>query len=217
MFFFDLLFFCAIASFLAYKLYKLLGTTDEESIEQAMQQAMKNAKLIEIVAEESNLAKEIQPVVISEEAKKFSEAMQKINEKDSNFTEANFLESAKKAYEMIIEAFTKQKTDILKVLVSEKVYEEFSKEMERRKEAGENWEYVLVSFDKASLADVKLKGSVASVKVYFETNQINYAKNKEDNLVMGSMSNVDKIIDYWRFEKDLDLEDVNWKLVATAH
>jgi predicted lipid-binding transport protein (Tim44 family) len=134
---------------------------------------------------------------------------------DPNFDPKHFLEGAKAAYEMIINAFAAGNKTVLQNLVAPDVFASFEKAISDRDERGDKVETTLVSIDQAGLDHVHMQGNLAQVAVLFSVKLITATRNKAGEIVEGSADKVVDVNDLWSFARDVGSRDPNWKLVAT--
>jgi predicted lipid-binding transport protein (Tim44 family) len=134
---------------------------------------------------------------------------------DPSFDPKLFLEGAKAAYEMIINAFAKGDKTVLQNLLAEDVFASFSKAISDHEERGEKVETTLVSIDKANFDHVQLQGSVAQISVMFAVKLITVTRDKTEAVVEGAADKVVDVNDLWTFARDTNSRDPNWKLIAT--
>src|SRR3954462_4718750 len=87
---------------------------------------------------------------------------------DPSFDVARFLEGAKAAYRLILEAFWKGDADTLKPHVDEHVLETFTGSIEQRKTEGLTLDNRLVAIDHAVISDASAERGVAILTVRFE-------------------------------------------------
>ena len=73
----------------------------------------------------------------------------------------------------------------------------------------------LISIQQAKIDDVDVIGSIAQVTVRFESEQTNVTRNAEGQPIDGAPNQVETIIDLWTFERDMAIDDPNWRLVET--
>ena len=141
----DIIILAAIAGFVIFKLYNLLGQSDHEYIIKDPQ----GKKIIDILPIEItditaaasknkkrslNFASEIDSVIVQ---------IKMIN---NDFDPENFIEIATKAFEIIIAAYSSNDLVLLKKLLNKEVFDAFSREINSRKDKGEVLEKTLISF-----------------------------------------------------------------------
>ena len=104
---------------------------------------------------------------------------------DSSFDVARFLEGAKSAYKMILEAFWKGDVDTLRAHVDAHVYDAFAGAVEQRKSDGLKLDNRLVTIDQAVISEAALERGVAMVTVRFEADIAAVTRNAEGQVVAG--------------------------------
>jgi predicted lipid-binding transport protein (Tim44 family) len=134
---------------------------------------------------------------------------------DSNFDVARFLEGAKAAYRMILEAFWKGDLDTLRGHVDQHVSDAFVSAVEQRKKDGLTLDNRLVTIDQAVISEATLERGVAIVTVRFEADIAAVTRNSEGQVVAGSLSDAVQTRDLWTFRRDTSSRDPNWILVET--
>jgi predicted lipid-binding transport protein (Tim44 family) len=134
---------------------------------------------------------------------------------DPSFDVARFLEGAKAAYRMILEAFWKGELDALRPHVDDHVYETFSAAVEQRQKDGLKLDNRLVTIDQALIAEAALDRSVAVLTVRFEADIAAITRNSDGEVVAGSLSDAVQTRDLWTFRRDLASRNPNWLLIET--
>ena len=144
-----------------------------------------------------------------------AKGFEKLAQADPGFLPKAFLEGAKLAYEMIVEAFAKGDKPALKNLLSREVFDGFSKAIDSRTQAGEKLDFQFVGFEKVDFESVALAGKRASIVVKFASQMISATYDKAGALIDGNPKEVRDITDIWTFERDVAQKDPNWRVVAT--
>ena len=134
---------------------------------------------------------------------------------DPSFDVARFLDGAKSAYRMILEAFWKGDLEALHTHVEPHVAEAFAGAVEQRKKDGLTLDNRLVTIDQAVIAEATLERGVATVTVRFEADIAAVTRNSEGQVVAGSLSDAVQTRDLWTFRRDAGSRDPNWLLVET--
>jgi len=134
---------------------------------------------------------------------------------DPSFGVARFLEGAAKAFEMIVAAYARNDTDTLKPLLSPEVYARFAAAIQEREERGETMETELVVLKPPKAEAITVEGTLASIDVRFQSEQVNVIKDRAGEIIDGDREHVDSVTDVWTFSRDLASRDPNWALVAT--
>ena len=134
---------------------------------------------------------------------------------DPAFDVARFLEGAKAAYRMILEAFWKGDLDALRPHVDDHVYETFASAVTQRDSEGLKLDNRLVAIDQVLIAEASVERSVAVVTVRFEADIAAITRNSAGDVVAGSLSDAVQTRDLWTFRRDVASRDPNWVLIET--
>jgi predicted lipid-binding transport protein (Tim44 family) len=134
---------------------------------------------------------------------------------DPSFDVARFLEGAKSAYRMILEAFWKGDLDALRGHVEPHIYDAFASAVEQRKTEGLTLDNRLVTIDQAVISEATLECGVAVITVRFEADIAAVTRNSEGQVVAGSLSDAVQTRDLWTFRRDTGSRDPNWLLIET--
>ncbi len=134
---------------------------------------------------------------------------------DSSFDLAQFVEGAKSAYRMILEAFWKGDRETLEWLVEAEVRDSFVASIDAREAAGETLDNRLVSIERAAISDISVEGKVARITVRFDADIAAVTRDKDGNVIAGSLSDAVETHDAWVFSRVLRSDDPNWKLSDT--
>jgi predicted lipid-binding transport protein (Tim44 family) len=128
-------------------------------------------------------------------------ALQAIADADGGFDPARFLDGARGAYRMILEAFWAGDIRPMSGLVSDEVQEHF--EAAIRERDGVQLPNRLVGIDSAAIVGAVLVGQMAEVTVRFA------ARIAEDAAEAAATADV------WTFSRHVGSRDPNWLLIAT--
>ena len=134
---------------------------------------------------------------------------------DPTFDVARFLDGAKSAYRMILEAFWKGELDSLRGHVDDHVVDAFKSAIDQRKKDGLTLDNRLVAIEQAVISEASLERGVAIITVRFEADIAAVTRNSEGQVVAGSLSDAVQTRDLWTFRRDTGSRDPNWLLVET--
>jgi predicted lipid-binding transport protein (Tim44 family) len=134
---------------------------------------------------------------------------------DRTFDAPLFLEGAKSAYGMILEAYWKGNKDQLRFLCDDDVYDSFAEAIDARTERGETLENRLVRIEEARIVDASYDHPVARITVRFDADIAALVKDAQGNVVGGSLTDAVETHDVWTFFRDTKSGDRNWKLDET--
>jgi predicted lipid-binding transport protein (Tim44 family) len=134
---------------------------------------------------------------------------------DPSFDVARFLEGGKAAYRMILEAFWKGDLESLRPHVDQHVYDAFAGAVADRQKGGLSLDNRLVAIEQAVISEATLDNSIAVVTVRFEADIAAVTRNREGEVVAGSLSDAVQTRDLWTFRRDIASRDPNWQLIET--
>ena len=135
---------------------------------------------------------------------------------DGWFDKDDFLKGASNAYETIVTNFENGNKEALKPLLSSDVMDSFSSVIDERNNKSESVEFNFIGIEKSEIVHKDLKKNPMEVSVRFISEMITCIKNSKDEVISGSLNQVQKITDVWTFEKNKKSKDSNWLLAATT-
>lgn len=134
---------------------------------------------------------------------------------DPTFDVARFLEGAKAAYSVVLEAFWKSDLATIRPHVDDHVYETFSSAIKQRQKDKLTLDNRLVTIDQAVISEATIERNVAVVTVRFEADIAAVTRNAQGEVVAGSLSDAVQTRDLWTFRRDIQSRDPNWLLIET--
>ena len=134
---------------------------------------------------------------------------------DRQFDAGLFVEGAKSAYKLVLEAYWKGDKEALRFLCDDDVYDSFVEAMDARAAKGEVLENRLVRIEEARIVDASFDSPVARVTMRFDADIASLVKDAEGNVIGGSMTDAVESHDIWTFMRDIKSGDRNWKLDET--
>lgn len=214
--YFDIIVLLVVVVIIYQKLKSLLGTRPE-GVENSKIAEENAARIFDIIMKEAekqsqnNITEEkleIKEVNLSDTEK----ALRKI----PGFDQEMFLTGAKRAFEIILEAFNKGDIETLEMLVNKNLLKKFQDIIEKRHAEGITSETDFIGFDKAEIIDAKVsKNDIAKITVDFISQQVNLLKDAAGKVIEGDDQYIQSINDKWTFEKALTSTNPNWMLVST--
>ena len=138
------------------------------------------------------------------------------NSKTDWFDNDNFIAGAKGAYETIVTNFENDNVKELKPLLEEDVLKSFTEVIENRKKNGEHVEFSFIGIESAEIIYKDLNSSPMEVTVRFISEMITCIKNNKDEVISGSLNQIQKVTDVWTFAKFKNKKNANWLLLATS-
>lgn len=134
---------------------------------------------------------------------------------DPTFDVARFLEGAKSAYRIVLEAYWKGDAAGLRPFVDDHVFETFNSAIEQREKDGFVLDNRLVNIEQVLITAAQADRDVAVVTVRFEADIAAVTRNKDGEVVAGSMSDAVQTRDLWTFRRSIGSRDPNWLLIET--
>ncbi|WP_371416845.1 Tim44/TimA family putative adaptor protein [Sphingosinicella sp. BN140058] len=134
---------------------------------------------------------------------------------DPAFDVSRFVEGSQAAYRMILEAFWRGDREDLRFLTGPEVYGTFDSAIAAREESGEVLDNRLVSIERAVIQDARLSGRTAEIDVRFDADIAAVTRDREGNVIAGTLTDAIPTHDVWTFRRTLGSQDPNWLLVET--
>lgn len=139
-----------------------------------------------------------------------------IRRAEPGFDLDQFLQGARAAFGMIVEAFAKGDKRALRPLLADEVYAQFAGAIDAREQAGHVLATELVATREAEATEAALVGTRARVTVRFTSEQTKVTRDAKGEVVDGDPRRIDTVVDLWTFERDTRSRDPNWQLVETG-
>jgi predicted lipid-binding transport protein (Tim44 family) len=134
---------------------------------------------------------------------------------DSRFDVSTFLDGARSAYRVVLEAFWRGDEAALAKLCEDEVLATFREAIAARAEAGETIENRLVAIERAVIDSAGVAGQMAVVTVRFDADIAAITRNAGGDVIGGSLTDAVQTHDLWTFSRHLRIDDPNWILIET--
>jgi predicted lipid-binding transport protein (Tim44 family) len=134
---------------------------------------------------------------------------------DRRFDPFAFMDGARGAYRMVLEAFWQGDKDELRQLCEPSVYDSFAAAIDARTAAGETLDNRLVRIEEAAIADAAYDAPTARITVRFRSDIAAVTRDSSGNVVAGSLDDAIEAIDVWTFARNVQSTDPDWLLVET--
>lgn len=206
-----------VAAFLGLRLYSVLGQRaehEEESIptrvEQTPQTPAAATQSQQQAVQSANNVHEFPDMLPAVER-----GVRDIAAADRRFEVTSFIEGAKGAYGMVLDAFWTGDRETLKELCDDDVYESFDGAITLREEAGEKLNNRLIRIEETVITGATLDGTMARVSVRFVADIAAVTYDKDGTMIAGSLDDAIESRDVWTFMRDVKSSDPNWLLDET--
>jgi predicted lipid-binding transport protein (Tim44 family) len=206
----SLIVFIALAAFIGYRLYTVLGAKTGEERQrdvEGLQRARPRPEPEADLALESQEEKPLPPV---------SAPAEPLRAADPAFDERAFLDGARAAYELIVEAFASGDLRSIRRFLSPSVFDAFKAAVAAREEAGQRTDLKFVGIENAKIAASRTEDGALVAETEFLSNQVRATFDKAGAVVAGDPVRIDLVKDRWTFSRALNSSDPNWVLVATG-
>lgn len=218
----DIIIFALIAGFILLRLRSILGQKNDDSFnffQPPQNKAAENTDPIIQLTEKSikSRTKAVEQDAYAANLKEGAvlQAINDIKAKDPLFIASSFLEGAKMAFEMVFDGFNKGDKQVLSMLLSQEIYNDFIIDIENREKLEHRPETTLLSVAAKDIANITLDKNIAKITVHFESEQVTLERDKDGNIVAGDPSDVKHVSDEWTFERDVTSKSPNWKIIET--
>ena len=214
----DIVLFALVAAFIVLRLRGVLGRrpgkSDSEKINQTHENEKKN--VIPLPDRDQNLSYENENTQADIDANSpVTPGILQIQALDKAFSPDEFLQGARSAYEMVIMAYAGVDDDVLRQLLSDDVYDNFSSSIEERIAKGQYLDTTLLSIQSSDIVEARLIKGFAELTVKFVAEIINVIREEDGEVITGDPENSQEVTDYWTFSRELVSADPNWKLIET--
>lgn len=212
----DIVFFAMVAVFLIFRLRSVLGRRTGHERQPPNEWSMRRDAPAEAQADNViDLPGMRKPVAEKLPEGPVGNGLLTIQAADPSFSLQEFLSGARIAFEMIVDAYGRGDTKLLRPLLADEVYEPFARAIDARDRAGETLDSELLGVRSAEVVEARMDGAMALVTVRFVSEQVNVLKDAEGRVIEGDPTRVTDVIDEWTFRRDTRSRNPNWQLAAT--
>lgn len=198
--FLDLVLLAAIAAFLGYRLWLVLGTHDKDKPIRKRQ------------SEEDDVV-----IPVRTRTAPTSARVDNLQEEDKSkdMDDDRFLQGAGLAFRKIVEAYALGDLPALNKLLEGPLLETFKDAIAKRNKAKKNLEVDVSRIVTSEILDKREEKGHAYFTVRFVSEQCLVTRNAKGKLLEGDPDRYSEVTDIWTFSRALASSDPNWKLVAT--
>lgn len=206
-----------IAAFLGLRLYSVLGRRAEHEEEPI--QGRFDAKPDAAAPQATPLRQPANPLLrpndLTPAMPAVERGMRDIASADRRFDAFSFLEGARGAYAMILEAFWRGDKEELSQLCDKDVYESFASAIDARVAAGQTLDNRLVRIEEATITSASYTAPMARITVQFTADIAAVTRDAEGNVIAGSLNDAIQSVDIWTFSRNVHSADPDWLLDET--
>ena len=214
----DLIVLIALACFVLYRLWSILGT--KTGVERKRTLILDDSDNVIVMTKKQH---DDNSTDVQEEESELpahqNRLVEEIVKNDPDFDVEYFLKGAEAAYSMITKAFAKGNKKRLKMLLSDDMYKLFSGSITTREKDQLTIEtkiesFEIVEIDAAKVIDVKDQKK-AQITVFFKTKQVVVTYDQNEEIVENEAKTSILRQDYWTFERAFNADSLQWTLVNT--
>ncbi len=200
--FLDIILLAALAGFLAYRLWLVLGThskdkpirrrrTTEDDVVVPIRPQVKPQRKKEDIQEEMTPG-----AAVSQD-------------------EATFLEGATKAFRQIVQAYTSGDASALKKLLDGPLLETFEDAIIKRKRAKKSLEVDIARIISTEVLEKTEEKGEMTITIRFVSEQCLVTRDAKGKVILGDPDRYAEVTDIWTFARPIKSSNPNWKLIAT--
>lgn len=202
-----------VFAFVALRLWSVLGrrTGHEQPLPKADRMPPRRAPAVTVPSTDT-AAHAPQEAAIASTA---TAGLRAIAAADPQFDAPRFVEGAKGAYAMVLDAYWRGDEEVLKRMVDGEVAEAFARAIADRAAAGERLDNRLVRIEQAQIEDARIEGQTAHVRIRFDADVAAVTRDRDGAVVAGSLTDAVQTHDVWTFSRGVKSPDPNWMLTET--
>ena len=217
---FDILIYAALAAFLVFRLWSVLGQRGED--DPARPNPFERTQEKE-QDEENVVVLEGRPRVVQTEAltleghapASLAGTLDQMRSLDPSFDEKKFMDGAKLAFKQIVESFAAGDMSSVAWLLGPDVRKTFDQAMADRKAKRQVWLNKIERLAAADIVAAKIIETKASLTIEFVSHQSHMILEEGETEYGKVWPRAEETRDLWTFHRDLKSEDPNWLLVET--
>lgn len=134
---------------------------------------------------------------------------------DRSFDPYRFIQGAKDAFPMIIEAFAGGDTDTLYDLLAPKIYKSFTDVIDARNLRSETISSEIHAVRKTEILEARLAGRMAFLTLRITADETCVIRDAQNNIISGNPDRVTELTDIWTFGRDTSSKDPTWRVYET--
>lgn len=200
----EILFFAALAGFVLFRLYKVLG----QDVGFKPGEVLEPEEQMPVSRTFANKQKP------SDELASHVQDIQKV---DPSFNPTSFIEGATSAFEMILHALNTGDLATLASLLDPELYPVFENAIAMRDKKKEVWDNTLIRVQSADIIEARIeKKTQVFIGVKFVSDQILVTHDAAGKVIEGDPDQIEVITDIWTFTRNATSKNPNWALIQTA-
>lgn len=206
-----------IAAFLGMRLYSVLGRRAEHGEEpvQSRLDAQAGAAPAALPLPERAVPGAVRPRELGAVLPGVERGLREIISADRRFDPVTFVDGARSAYRMVLEAFWRGDRAELAHLCDAEVARSFVESIDAREAAGETFNNSLVRIEEAQIVGASYNAPFARVAIRFVADIAAVTRDRDGKVIAGSLNDAVEVRDVWTFRRDIHSADPDWLLEET--
>ncbi len=226
----DIVIFGVIAVILIFRFLGVLGQNDKDDgrprrdafgnhkkyiEEKKARREEENARREEERRKEKTKARGEEPVHLQKQQGARQETRSTVADSTVTLSDQAFLEGAKAAFALTLEAYAACDLERLKALLDKEMLARMKDEIEKRQKAEERLEISLLEIVDTRIAGRQQDERFEQIAVTFTSKQCHLLFDKDNKLIEGDPDEEELLCDLWTFRQALASQDPTWFLCAT--
>nr|CRH07138.1 Protein of unknown function. Import inner membrane translocase, subunit Tim44 [Candidatus Magnetococcus massalia] len=154
------------------------------------------------------------PISMGGNSGDMNQTIAQITDEDPNFNEFDFIDGAKRCFEMMQSAWSNYDKNQLAPLLTEQMLQDVDAHASELAEAGHVDMVEQIQFSDASMVEGWREDGSDFLTVRFDVSLVEYVKDNAGNVVDGDPNAPQQVMEYWTFTRNSATQDPNWKLTA---
>lgn len=216
----EIIFYIIIAFFVISKLHSILGMKIEEENESNNNKDKEKADILKQISQKNNEPEkdeskieysneELMKIIYCDNKEKILNQIEEIKETYPHFLIKNFIQSATKTYELIINSFCNKEYSTIKKLCTDRIYNVLIKKANKLEQKQQQQHNKIIKIDNF-IIDIYRDELNLKIVLKFYSKQFFYITDKEENLILGNKSQYIDIEEYFTFTKKINEDSNIW-------
>ncbi len=134
---------------------------------------------------------------------------------DRRFELPAFLQGAKDAFAMIVEAYARGDRETLSSFLAPDVFSSFDSAIAERDSRGETMTADIHAVRRAEIIRASLSGRHAYITVRFTADETTIVQDRDGNILQGNPDKITEMVDVWTFGRDTRSQNPTWLVCET--
>ncbi len=211
----EILIFAALAAYLFFRLWSVLGTQNEKGDFLNRSTPIKGEVGDNVILLPQKQPKKSPFPELHQLSSEVQQELKKLSDLDSSFNLTSFLKGARAAFGMTIEAFSDGDLISLQKLLAPHVYNQFYSVIESRSAKKLTVKTEIKDITISDLTKIEIKEGEAFISLRFVSNQIVTTLNEEGQIIDNPSKLAVLMTDLWTFRREISATTPNWQLTET--